>query len=175
MFRVAVESILGLSIESGQTIVLRPAISSDWPSCKLKYRLPDGQTQYEITIENPSGKETGVTAATVDGQTADVEDGAARIALQHDGDGIASSFVCSHPSVVHCTKRRPPCPRSHFLPDFSWGAATSAYQIEGSPLADGAGESIWHRFRTSARENRTATTTATSRAITTAALPTTWR
>jgi len=27
-----------------------------------------------------------------------------------------------------------------------WGAATSAYQIEGSPLADGAGPSIWQRF-----------------------------
>lgn len=29
---------------------------------------------------------------------------------------------------------------------FLWGAATSAYQIEGSPEADGAGRSIWHRF-----------------------------
>ncbi len=33
-----------------------------------------------------------------------------------------------------------------FPPDFVWGAATSAYQIEGSPLADGAGSSIWHKF-----------------------------
>ncbi len=27
-----------------------------------------------------------------------------------------------------------------------WGAATASYQVEGSPLADGAGASIWHRF-----------------------------
>jgi beta-glucosidase len=36
--------------------------------------------------------------------------------------------------------------RAEFPPDFLWGSATSAYQIEGSPLADGAGPSIWHRF-----------------------------
>ena len=35
---------------------------------------------------------------------------------------------------------------SPFPPDFLWGAATAAYQIEGSPLADGAGASIWQRF-----------------------------
>ena len=33
-----------------------------------------------------------------------------------------------------------------FPTGFLWGAATSAYQIEGSPLADGAGPSTWHRF-----------------------------
>lgn len=33
-----------------------------------------------------------------------------------------------------------------FPADFLWGSATSAYQVEGSPLADGAGPSIWQRF-----------------------------
>src|SRR5512134_3613906 len=33
-----------------------------------------------------------------------------------------------------------------FPSGFLWGCATAAYQIEGSPLADGAGPSIWQRF-----------------------------
>jgi beta-glucosidase len=33
-----------------------------------------------------------------------------------------------------------------FPPSFLWGTATSAYQVEGSPTADAAGPSIWHRF-----------------------------
>lgn len=36
--------------------------------------------------------------------------------------------------------------KTSFPSTFLWGAATAAYQIEGSPLADGAGASIWHRF-----------------------------
>lgn len=33
-----------------------------------------------------------------------------------------------------------------FPEGFVWGAATAAYQIEGSPVADGAAPSTWHRF-----------------------------
>ena len=37
--------------------------------------------------------------------------------------------------------------KTYEFPDnFLWGSATSAYQIEGSPLAHGAGASIWQRF-----------------------------
>jgi beta-glucosidase len=36
--------------------------------------------------------------------------------------------------------------KRQFPDGFLWGAATAAHQIEGSPLADGAGPSIWTRF-----------------------------
>jgi len=37
-------------------------------------------------------------------------------------------------------------PVLRFPDGFLWGSATASYQIEGSPLADGAGASIWHTF-----------------------------
>ncbi|HTO20995.1 MAG TPA: family 1 glycosylhydrolase [Spirochaetia bacterium] len=36
--------------------------------------------------------------------------------------------------------------RIQFPAGFTWGAASASYQVEGSPLADGAGPSNWHEF-----------------------------
>ena len=33
-----------------------------------------------------------------------------------------------------------------FPKDFTWGAASASYQIEGAYQEDGRGESIWDRF-----------------------------
>jgi cellobiose phosphorylase len=85
MFRVAIESIFGISCDHGCALVVNPSISAAWPQCRLNYRLADGNTCYDITIENPNGKEHGVVEALFDGRLADVANGVARLPLANDG------------------------------------------------------------------------------------------
>lgn len=84
MFRVAAESILGLRVHEGRELVLNPRISAHWPRCRLSLRVPGGG-KYQITIENPAGRETDVQQASVDGKPAWVEAGTARIPILADG------------------------------------------------------------------------------------------
>ena len=85
MWRVAVESVLGIRLQDGDTLRIDPRISADWPRCQIRYRLPDAKTCYQIIIENPDGKQSGVRAATLDGEPAAVDRQIARIPLVQDG------------------------------------------------------------------------------------------
>jgi N,N'-diacetylchitobiose phosphorylase len=80
MCRAALESILGLTVEDGRTLRIRPCIPSDWPGFRIEYRLPDGETRCEIRVENPAGGQ-GVVAARLDGRDVPVSAGAACVVL----------------------------------------------------------------------------------------------
>jgi cyclic beta-1,2-glucan synthetase len=83
--RVALESILGVQLERGKHLRINPAISSEWPECKVRYRADSAGTIYEVVIRNPDGKQRGVRAASLDGTPVEVDDRGARVPLVKDG------------------------------------------------------------------------------------------
>jgi len=85
MYRVALESVLGVTIEAGQTLCVRPRIPDRWPRASVVLRLADGVTRYEVELANPMGRAERVVAAAVDGVAAEVVDGAARVPIVRDG------------------------------------------------------------------------------------------
>ncbi|MGH7823313.1 MAG: GH36-type glycosyl hydrolase domain-containing protein, partial [Candidatus Binatia bacterium] len=85
MYRVALESVLGFTIEGGATLRLAPRVPDEWPSFRIRYRLPDGATRYDVLVENQDGRAKAVCEAQVDGVPAAVRDGAAFVPLVRDG------------------------------------------------------------------------------------------
>ncbi len=92
LLRVALESVLGVTIDGGDTLVVKPCIPDDWPGYTVRRRLPDGTT-YVIDVRGGltaagSGKSAAseiVSRAAVDGSPTRIVDGAARIPLARDG------------------------------------------------------------------------------------------
>lgn len=83
MYRVALESILGIRIKE-HVMTIRPAISSEWESYCLEWRLRDGETVYRLEINNPDELQSGGLEGTVDGEPVRFPEGEARIPLEND-------------------------------------------------------------------------------------------
>jgi cyclic beta-1,2-glucan synthetase len=64
MYRVGVESILGLSLHQG-ALRIDPCIPRDWPRYEMVYKT--SRTEYRIVVENPDGVNRGIRSVEVDG------------------------------------------------------------------------------------------------------------
>jgi N,N'-diacetylchitobiose phosphorylase len=86
MYRVALESLLGLTIVGGDHLELRPCVPKGWPGYSVRMRLADKRTRYEIVLTRAA---QGVSETQVHVDGADVNDavidGAARVSLKKDG------------------------------------------------------------------------------------------
>jgi cyclic beta-1,2-glucan synthetase len=86
MYRVALESVLGVRMEGGQKLVVRPCIPDDWQGFTMSWTLPgtDG-THVQVVVRNPHGRAATVVAARYDGRPVRISDGEARVPLLRDG------------------------------------------------------------------------------------------
>jgi cyclic beta-1,2-glucan synthetase len=83
MVRVALESVLGVRLQRGRILCVRPCIPAEWPGFELTWRMDDGTT-VEIVVRN--GAQSGcVRDARLDGAPVEIADGTARIPLPRDG------------------------------------------------------------------------------------------
>jgi len=85
LLRVALESVLGLTLEEGRRLVLSPCVPDGWPGFRIDYRLPDRRTRYAIHVRNPGGCSEAVVSLRVDGQPLAPRDGAAVWPIARDG------------------------------------------------------------------------------------------
>jgi cyclic beta-1,2-glucan synthetase len=90
MYRVALESVLGFTLEGGNALRIRPAIPASWPGFVIRYRVPGCRTVYEISVANEAGGAAPCVAeAKVDGR-----------ALELDGDSVLVPLM-AHGGLHH--------------------------------------------------------------------------
>jgi cyclic beta-1,2-glucan synthetase len=85
MYRIAIERLLGIRTEAGDTLAVDPRIPDAWPGFRVALRLNDGASRYHVEVENPSGRAAAVTAIELDGVPGRVDRGIGRVALLRDG------------------------------------------------------------------------------------------
>ncbi|MCC6652017.1 MAG: glycosyl transferase [Candidatus Eisenbacteria bacterium] len=85
MFRIAVESVLGVQLRGGSMLVVKPCVPDSWPGFEMDYRVPGGSSRVRIRVHNPKGCSAAVVAARLDGEQLAVEGGAVQVPLRRDG------------------------------------------------------------------------------------------
>jgi cyclic beta-1,2-glucan synthetase len=85
MFRIALESILGIKLVEGKTLWLRTRMPETWPFFSLHYRIPETPTIYDISVKNEPSRPKHSVTFTIDDVPGEVVAGMAKIPLVRDG------------------------------------------------------------------------------------------
>jgi len=84
MYRVMFESILGVGVHENKFFTIKPCIPMHWTGFAVQYQWHDGQTIYEIVVNNPDQVETGIQSAILDGHPCTIIGATAHIPIVPD-------------------------------------------------------------------------------------------
>ncbi|MEQ1833836.1 MAG: glycosyl transferase, partial [Candidatus Eisenbacteria bacterium] len=99
MYRVAIESVLGLRLENGTKLTVKPCIPDDWPGYQVSWRMPlPGGGRVEIDVQNPQRCSAAVVEGSFDGRPVRIVRGVARVPLLLDG-GVHRLVIVLGPAV----------------------------------------------------------------------------
>jgi cellobiose phosphorylase len=84
MFRVTLESVLGLTLENGDTLVLAPRIPDSWPGFSIDYRPLSGKALYRIQATVTAGSAARVISLSVNDEIIEPVQGVARWPIDDD-------------------------------------------------------------------------------------------
>jgi cyclic beta-1,2-glucan synthetase len=109
MIRVAMESLLGIRMEKGNLLAIRPCIPDQWPGFTVRLRLSPERTALSIRAVNPGRNARAVVHAAMDGRRVDIAAGTARVPLVRDGAEHEIEIVLGDaPSSGGANGGRPP-------------------------------------------------------------------
>ena len=84
MYRTVIESLLGVTLEGGDTLILEPRWPRNWDRCRVRLRPPGGRAMVDIEMRASRGEHPRLAEATLDGIDVVVQAGRARIKLPQD-------------------------------------------------------------------------------------------
>ncbi len=82
MYRVAVESLLGVRLRDGARIEVSPCIPDEWAGYDIDYQPPGCPSRFHIEVRNPQGRARSVVELAIDGKPCAIENGKATIPLR---------------------------------------------------------------------------------------------
>ena len=85
MYRVMLESILGLQIQEGNKLILQPLILPEWEYYAITVNSIDGKTTYHIKISNQQKRSEGSFDVQLDGDDLAMVDDIIEVEMRDDG------------------------------------------------------------------------------------------